>query len=876
MGEMVNVPVEWRADIHPRRGGIAGPKVVLDEDAARRAREWEREARPIAVDMMEHERTSPELGQAVRAWLDGEADPVGAAAVAAIAVRYIQDVDGAAFLDAWVLDHGLAFAACAVTEASSIELGPVPQPARPSDVAIILVAYAGDGPGGWRGEIRRTTGDDYVGMDRWIAKETVVKRLRTLLAAASESEYRAAVERLSAHRGDALRRFTAAYLVPTEVAWVDEVCNSGAHSWVLGYEHMLSWLSSAAQLERIHGLPVVTPAVVGTLLDGLGADAFPLLDLTLRGLRYGSFDADEERAIVLRALLEIPDERVFHLLLDQIGEEGVPAALHEAAERYPAHALRALAPVADDGTTRGLQAAGLLRGLLYADPDLAKEVPSGAVDALSPRPAVPDADDLPGALAGKPARSAKVDWADPASLPRILTRGGDRALPATATRCLLNLLAKKKDVPEIATVRELCDRHSLAEFSWAVFQRWHALGAPSRHNWALAQLGLIGDDTTVRRLSPLIKQWPGEGLSSRAAAALDVFARIGSDVALAHLFELTRRGKYKGLKGRATQKIDEIAAARGITPDALADRAVPDFGLDDRGTLILDYGPRRFTVTFDQQLVPLVVEPNGKIRKSAPKPGPKDDPALAPAAHALFNGLRKDLRTIADQEIKRLELAMIRQRSWTPDDFHTLFVTHPLLRHIVHRLVWISHTGTGTGTAFRIAEDDTYADVNDDTFTPAPGARIAIAHPILLDDDLGTWAGLFADYEILQPFDQLERPVYRLTDDERAAHRLARVEGLVLSYGQAKGYSQGRWGALHPNGGSTGWLARRDPAGLYVVADLYPGLGSYMYGEGEDQEIRTLWAGPVPAGSPRDSVPLGKIHPVTMSEAIHDLVRSAS
>jgi hypothetical protein len=867
MVETVGIPVEWREHIHPRRGGIAGPRIVLDEGAALRAREWERAARPIAEEMVEHERTVPELGRAVRAWLDGEPDPMGAAAVAAVVVKHLEHTDGAAFLDAWVLDHGLAFAACAVTEASSIALGPMPRPVTPgADGVIRLVAYT-DPSREWRGEIRRMTSEDHLSVGQWIAGDAVVKRLRALLAAAPEAEYRDAVARLSAHRGDAVRRCTASYLVPTETAWMDESFDDSASMRVLEHEHLLSSLSSAAHVGRIGWIPP-TPAVIGTLLDGLGAEALPLLDTALR---YPYANADETRPIVLEALLEVADERVFPILLDNMGAKGGPAALQDAAERHPVHALRALAPLADNGTTQGLRAAGLLRGMLYAEPGLAEALPSGIVEALLPRPVVPDSDDLPDMLTGKPARSAKVDWADPALLPQILTRGRDRGLPTNATKCLLNLLAKK--APGVTAVREFCDRHSLAEFSWALFQRWYALGAPTRHNWALAQLGLIGDDTTVRRLSPLIKLWPGEGSTGRAAAALDVLAGIGSDVALTHLFELTRRGRYKGLKARAVRKIDEIAAARGITPDALADRAVPDFGLDAQGTLVLDYGPRHFTVTFDQQLVPLVVEPNGKVRKSAPKPGPNDDPALAPAAYALFTGLKKDLRTIADQEIKRLELAMTTRRSWTPDDFHALFVTHPLLGHIVGRLVWI----TDGGTAFRVAEDRTYGDVNDDPFTPAPDARISIAHPILLDDDLDAWAELLADYEILQPFEQLGRPVYRLTDDERATHRLARVEGLVLSYGKAKGHSQGRWESLDANGEfAGGWLARRDPAGLYVVADLSPGLYYYMYGEGEDQKINTLWAGPAPAHSPKDSVPLGEVDPVTMSEAIHDLLRSAS
>ncbi|WP_131735799.1 DUF4132 domain-containing protein [Actinomadura roseirufa] len=877
MVETVDFPVEWREHIHPRWGGVSGPEVVLDEEAARRAREWDRAARPIAEEMAAHVNAAPEFGGAVRAWLDGEPDSVGAAAVATVAVKYgeIADratggpADAAAFLDAWVLDHGLAFAACAVTEASSVQLGPAARVLPAAGGGRVGYYVLAEPSQGWRGEMRRVTADDFFFVSDWVAADAVVKRLRTLLAAAPEAEYRAAVERLSAHRGDAVRRTVVSYLVPTETAWADESL-VGLNLRILGGDHVLSSLSTAAQLTHVNWTPDGL-AVIATLLDGMGAAAFPLF----RDALLWSRDPDEMRPAVLTALTRIPDEAVFPLLLGRMTEKGVPAALQEAAARHPAHAVRALAPLADDGTTRGLRAAGLLRALLYADPGLADDLSSGGlppkIKALLPRPAVPEAGDLPAPLTGRPAQSAKVAWADPALLPPILTRGGDRALPANATLNLVNLLAAK--APEVADVREICDRHSLAEFSWALFQRWYALGAPSRHNWALAQLGLIGDDTTVRRLGPLVRAWPGEGGASRANAALDVYAAIGSDVALTHLFELTRGGRYKGLKSRAAQKIDEIAAARGMTREALADRAVPDFGLDDRGALVLDYGPRRFTVTFDEQLVPLVVEAGGKVRKSAPKPGPKDDPALAPAAHALFTGLRKDVRTVADREIKRLELAMITRRSWTPGDVRALFVEHPLLGHVGRRLVWI----TGGGTAFRVAEDRTYADLGDDPFTPAPDDRVGVAHPLQLGDDLAAWAELFADYEILQPFEQLGRSVHRLTGDERAAHRLARVEGLVLPYGKAKGHSQGRWESMTPDGEfAGGWLARRDPAGLYVVADLSPGLGHYMYGEGEDQKINTLWAGPAPAATPTDSVPLGEIDPVTMSEAIRDLVRSAS
>ncbi|GAA2432163.1 WGR and DUF4132 domain-containing protein [Actinomadura vinacea] len=471
-----------------------------------------------------------------------------------------------------------------------------------------------------------------------------------------------------------------------------------------------------------------------------------------------------------------------------------------------------------------------------------------------------------------PSRMPKTDWADPERLPRVLLRGRERALPTAATRHLLTMLAISKEgkpYPGVDIVRELCDPASLAEFSWEVFLRWYGQGAPTKENWALAQLGLLGDDTTVRRLSPLVRAWPGESASARAVTGLDALARIGSDVALTHLYALSRKGKYTGIKEHAQRKVEEIAAARGLTSDQLADRAVPDFGLDAEGGMTFDYGSRRFAVGFDEQLRPFVVEENGKVRKSLPKPGPKDDPVLAPAAHTLFAGLRKDVRTVAEEEIRRLEKAMVRGRRWSPEEFRRFFVSHPLLWHIVRRLVWLAEEGDGgTATAFRIAEDRTFADVNDDVVEPSETARVGIAHPVALGESVKAWSELFADYEILQPFPQLGRPVHRLTEEERTATRLRRLEGRVAPYGKAKGMSQSRF---EDCGGA---LVRADLNGRYVIVDISPGLMGYYMGQGDDQTVTAVRA----ATDPRDPVhppgglPLGEIDPVTMSEVIADIV----
>ncbi|MBO2450640.1 DUF4132 domain-containing protein [Actinomadura barringtoniae] len=486
-----------------------------------------------------------------------------------------------------------------------------------------------------------------------------------------------------------------------------------------------------------------------------------------------------------------------------------------------------------------------------------------------------------------PSRVPKVGpWADPELLPPLLLREIGRALPFDAVRHVLTLLAMSKPGEPYAGIdalKQLCDPRSLAAFSWAVFQQWRLHGMPAKDGWALTQLGRCGDDETVRRLAPVIRAWPEERSHARAVAGLDVLAEIGTDVALMHLFGLTRKMRSKTFTTRVHEKISEVAAARGLSADQLADLAVPDFGLDADGGLTLDYGPRGFRVDFDERLRPQVTEENGRRRTDLPKPAASDDPVLAPAAKRRFSELKKEVRAVADEQIRRLEEAMVRGRRWSLEEFRCGLLDHPLIWHIARRLVWLADgpdgldgaddTGGASGTAFRLAEDRTFADVEDNAFALLDGeAQISIAHPVRLGDDLEAWTEMFADYEILQPFDQLGRPVFTLTEEERRSGLLRRFEGKTAPYGRAKGLSQGRWSET-----GSGWIARELPGGPYVVVGLSPGIGSAgARADYPDQVITDVWL----AGRPgryrlgaEGSLTFGGLDPVTASEILHDLTR---
>ncbi|MEU4419101.1 DUF4132 domain-containing protein [Actinoplanes sp. NPDC024001] len=490
---------------------------------------------------------------------------------------------------------------------------------------------------------------------------------------------------------------------------------------------------------------------------------------------------------------------------ESAARELVPAAAGPAgaARRAAEHALRTVAATGHEDIVRGAAAA-------YGP---------AATTAVESLLSIDPVEILPKRMPDLPA------WAgDAAALTPVLLLGRRHALPPAAMQHLCTMLALSRigtPYPGVAIVRETLDRASLAEFGWSLFQSWESAGRPSKYGWALEALALTGDDDTVRRLTPIIRAWPGEGGHARAVTGLDVLREISSEVALMHLHSIAQKTKFAGLKHAARERIDVVAGELGLTAEQLADRLVPDFGLDAQGRLTLDYGPRRFVVGFDEQLKPYVVDDDGMRRKDLPKPGARDDDALAPAAYKTFAGLKKDVRTVAADLIHRLETAMVVQRRWTADEFRRLLVEHPLMRHVVSRLVWATFTAEGTvGTAFRVAEDGSPADVDDKELALADDASIGVAHPLHIDSDLTAWTRLFTDYEILQPFPQLSRPVRRLTAEQAAQQRLTEFVGASVAVDRLLKLER------------RGWWVRSTPmdAGIQNTVECYlPGRGALTF-----------------------------------------------
>jgi predicted DNA-binding WGR domain protein len=470
-------------------------------------------------------------------------------------------------------------------------------------------------------------------------------------------------------------------------------------------------------------------------------------------------------------------------------------------------------------------------------------------------------------------------YLDAAALPRPTLKDGRGALPVDATNAVLEMMTFfTLDDPYagIEVLKEATDPKSLARFSWAVFQSWLVGGATSKENYCLTQLGAFGDDDAARKLAALARVWPGEAAHARAVMALDVLAAIGSDVALMHLNGIALKLKFKGLQTKAQEKIQVIAETRGLTTEELEDRLAPDLGLDDDGSMRLDFGPRAFTVGFDEALRPFVKDDTGARLKDMPKPKKDDDQDKAKEAGERWSQLKKDAKQAASLQILRLEMAMCGQRRFEASQFVELFVQHPLVFHIVRRLVWAVYDADGKKivNTFRVAEDRTFANGSDDAFVLDDKAKVGIPHTLELDEKTaGAWSGVFGDYELVQPFPQLGRPSFTPTAEQKAAKKLDIVDKLLVKTGKVLGLETRRWRRGAPqDGGVTCWMEKHLPDGRIVYLDLDPGLYTGMLSESPEQTLgsctinmHSYW------GNTDKAEPFGSLDPITFSELVRDL-----
>jgi hypothetical protein len=485
-------------------------------------------------------------------------------------------------------------------------------------------------------------------------------------------------------------------------------------------------------------------------------------------------------------------------------------------------------------------------------------------------------------LSGYSPKAKLPVWLSVEELPPILVKKC-RLTREQTTAVLLHLLAPVPDKTAelVNEIKNIGDAVSFEKFGWKLFELWLGVGAPSKEKWAFTALGYTGGDYTALKLSPLIRAWPGESQHQRAVTGLDVLREIGTDTALMQLNGIAQKVPFKALKQRANECMEAIAKDKGLTKAELEDRIVPDCGLDEKGRYEFNFGPRKFTFAMGPDMKPMVRDEQGTIRDDLPKPNSKDDMEKATVAMDTWKLMKKQIREVAKIQAGRLEQAMIVGRQWTREQFELLLVHHPLMFHLSRLILWAGYSGSGTFIkTFRVTDEGGYSDETDSTTDIKECDRIGIIHPLnLSEESTGAWGELFNDYEIIPPFPQLGRAVYKLDGMELINDTITRFAGMKFpaptlvftleKFGWARGTAM--------DAGCFDEHSKQFPAAGVTVVATYDGNVGMGYIQPEEDlvitEIYFVKGLREPAGyaSKENRLLLSKVNEVVISEVLHDL-----
>jgi hypothetical protein len=363
------IPDDWRAALHPRRGGTPGPSLELDADAVSVVQQWVKETRDEIDHLLDKAQSRRDLVGSARAYLQGEANPQGAAVIAAVLAaewplrddyEYGED-PFATFADAWIAEHGLVFAAVATVELSGVFVDGYDWRERTDRRHLRLRRLDKQDPG-------YNMGLECLGL--------VAARVRGFLAAADEPEYERAIDALGERRHDGMRRLAVAYLVPTQTAWVDELCAAlpelQPDTWMMALRTMGSADQLATLLAGQSGWYWLNvPGVLSTAVEGVG----PALASTLATVAEEETEIGRNPYELLRALGVLATDEAFRLLVDRLDRPHVHKAVIETARHHPRRALRLLSEAAASGPAPiSSYAVRLLRDHVAARPDITAAV----------------------------------------------------------------------------------------------------------------------------------------------------------------------------------------------------------------------------------------------------------------------------------------------------------------------------------------------------------------------------------------------------------------------------------------------------------------------------------------------------------------------
>lgn len=386
----------------------------------------------------------------------------------------------------------------------------------------------------------------------------------------------------------------------------------------------------------------------------------------------------------------------------------------------------------------------------------------------------------------KGGRARKIQWLYEVPLPHVHKNDGTLADDTYMQAIILSYtaLSYPERPTEADKLANKLDKKELEAFAAEIFSRWYNAGAEAKKKQLMYFAAAYGGNDLIDEMLKCIKNWSSWECARGAIAAETIkgIALNGSSKALMAVDNISHKFKHKQVRFAAVEAMGKAAEILGITPDELGDKIVPDLDFDIERKRIFDYGTRKFNVYLTYGFALEVTDQNGKMLKTLPSPGKNDDEEKAKAEYSEFKQLKKELKSVVSIQSSRLETVLISDRRWNKSNWEKLFIQNPIMQSFAEELIWAAYSDDKCISTFRYMEDGTFNTADCDEFELPDNCTVGLIHPLELDDDtLSAWKEQLSDYEIKQPFLQLERPVFRINEDEKGKYDVERFSGRTIS-----------------------------------------------------------------------------------------------
>ncbi|MEI0529366.1 DUF4132 domain-containing protein [Brachyspira intermedia] len=346
--------------------------------------------------------------------------------------------------------------------------------------------------------------------------------------------------------------------------------------------------------------------------------------------------------------------------------------------------------------------------------------------------------------------------------------------------------ARLKDCDMLA---EILDTTSFTNALEMLYIHWKDSNYEATKKNILIPYLIYSDDLKIDKVYPLIKEFAKGSRTVMAAFIVKCMALNGKNYALILVDGLTRKSPTAKIKEVAIETMENAAYMLDMTADELSDRIIPNFGFSQKGERVLNYGGearRTFTLSIDNNLELTITDnEKQKIIKSLPAPNSKDDKVEADRAKKECTTLKKEIKTLIQNQKIRLQKVLLNGRKWTYNNFKTVFVENPIMNIFALKLIWGAYDeNNNLIQSFRYMEDGTFNTVDEEEYSLPENSLITLVHPSELDaDTIAKWKTQLSDYEISQPIEQLDFKYEEIKEEDIKEDKIHSLDSKTIKAG---------------------------------------------------------------------------------------------